>query len=76
MQGHNALANPVAIDEPPYTSLGSNLSFMARLNLLDLTRLTNDTIYHQAQFLPMPTKLLSNIPKFEWKAGETPKPTS
>ena len=46
---------------------------MAHLNLLDLDRLMNDPIHHQAFRLPMPTKLPSDIPKFEGKAGECPQ---
>ena len=46
---------------------------MACLNLPDLARLTNEPIYHQTFWPPMPTKLQSDIPKFEGKAGECPQ---
>lgn len=43
---------------------------MAILNLLDLTKLTNDLVAHLPQWPPIPTKLPSDIPKFEGKSGE------
>ena len=46
---------------------------MARLNFPDLARLTNDPISHQPHWPPMPTKIPSDIPKFEGKAGEDPQ---
>ena len=46
---------------------------MAHLNLRDLAQLTNNPIRHQTFWPPMPTKLPSNIPKFEGKAGECPQ---
>ena len=46
---------------------------MACLNLPNLARLTNDPIYHQTFWPPMPTKIPSDIPKFEGKVGECPQ---
>ena len=46
---------------------------MACLNFPDLDRLTNDHIYHKTFWPLMPTKLPSDIPKFEGKAGECPQ---
>ena len=64
------LQTPPMIATPYHINLGSNLPFMAHLNLLDLAWLTNDPIRHQTFWPPMPTKLPSDIPKFEGKAGE------
>ena len=73
MQMHYAPANPTTITAPSHINLGSNIPFMARLNLHDLARLTNDPIPHQAFWPPMPTKLPSDIPNFEGKVGESPQ---
>ena len=73
IQMHYALANPNTMAAPPHNNLGSNLPFMAHLNLPDLARLTNDPIRHQTFWPPMPTKLPSDIPKFEGKEGECPQ---
>ena len=73
MQGHHVPTNPTTIVGPSHINLGSNLPFMACLHFLDLARLTNEPIYHQAFLPPLPTKLPSNIPKFEGKAGECPQ---
>ena len=40
------------------------------LNLPDLSRLTNDPVAHDPAWLAVPTKLPSDIPKFEGKPGE------
>jgi len=40
------------------------------LNLTDLTRLTNNPIRYNPAWPPVPTKLPSDIPKFEGKSGE------
>ena len=70
---HYALANPTPIAAPSHINLGSNLPFMARLNLPNLARLKNDPIHHQDFWPPMPTKLPSDIPNFEGKAEECPQ---
>ena len=72
MQVHYAPANPTTIPSPSH-NLGSNLPFMAHLNLPDLAQLTNNPIRHQTFWPPMPTKLPSDIPKFEGKEGECPQ---
>ena len=61
------------IFSPSHTNLGYYLPFMACLNSPDLAQLTNDPIGHQPHWPPMPTKLPSNIPKFEGKVGECPQ---
>jgi hypothetical protein len=48
------------------------LPFLATLHLPDLTRLLNDPICHDPSWPPMPTKLPSDIPKFEAKPNEDP----
>jgi hypothetical protein len=59
MDGTNPLPNPP-------------LPYLASLNILDLTKLTNDPILHYATWTNMPTKLPSNIMNFEGKVGEYP----
>ena len=73
MHMHYAPANPTTIPSPSHINLGSNLPFMAHLNLPDLALLTNDPIRDQTFWPPMPTKLPSDIPKFEGKAGDCPQ---
>jgi hypothetical protein len=46
------------------------LPFLVTLHLPDLTRLLNDPICHDLRWPPMPTKLPSDIPKFEAKPNE------
>ena len=44
--------------------------FLETLNLLDFSKLMNDPVRHDPSWPPIPTKLPSDIPKFEGKAGE------
>ena len=46
--------------------------FLATLNFPDLSRLTNDPILHLPIWLAIPTKLSSDIPKFDGRPGEDP----
>ena len=46
------------------------LPFHMTLNLPDLLRLTNDHVAHDLAWPVVPTKIPSNIPKFEGKPGE------
>ena len=48
------------------------LPFPAMLNLPNLLKLMNDPMRHDPSWPPVPTKLPSNIPKFEGKVGEYP----
>jgi hypothetical protein len=48
------------------------MPYLASLNIPDLTKLTNDVISHDPTWPAMPTKLPSDIPKFEGKAGDDP----
>jgi hypothetical protein len=53
-------------------SLNPPFPYLASLNIYDLTKLTNDPILCDATWPNMPTKLPSDIPKFEGKLGEDP----
>ena len=48
------------------------LPFLATLNLPDLLRLTNDPVSYDLAWPAVPTKLPSDIPKFDGKPGEDP----
>jgi hypothetical protein len=48
------------------------LPFLATLDLPDLSRILNDPIRHSPQWPVIPTKLPSDIPKFDGKVGEDP----
>jgi hypothetical protein len=48
------------------------LPFLAMLNLPELSKLMNDPISHDPTWPPIPTKLPSDILKFEGKNGEDP----
>jgi len=48
------------------------LTFLATLNLPDLSKFTNDPVRHVPGWMSILTKLPSDIPKFERKAGEDP----
>jgi hypothetical protein len=49
-----------------------NLPYLASFNIPNLTKLMNDPILHDPTWPNIPTKLPSNIPKFEGKLGEDP----
>jgi hypothetical protein len=48
------------------------MPYLASLNIPDLSKLTNDPILHDPTWSAMPTKLASDIPKFEGKEGKDP----
>ena len=48
------------------------IPFQETLNLPDLAKLMHDSVKHDAIWPPFPTKLPSDIPKFEGKVGEDP----
>jgi hypothetical protein len=50
----------------------SPFPYLSSLNIHDLTKLMNDPILHDATWPNMPTKLPSDISKFEGKLGKTP----
>jgi hypothetical protein len=48
------------------------IPYLDYLNISDLSNLTNDPILHDPTWSEIPTKLPSDIPKFEGKAVEDP----
>ena len=46
------------------------LSFLATLNFLEFSKLMNDPVCHDPTWPLVPTKLPSDIPKFEGKTSE------
>jgi hypothetical protein len=58
----------IGINPPP----PPHMPYLASLNIPDLTKLTNDPILHNPTWPAMPTKLPSDIPKFEGKVGDDP----
>jgi hypothetical protein len=79
-QGHGAYQNPGwdVIPQHQYF-MGTwgqmsqpHLPFLAMLNFPDLSILMNDPVHHDPTWPPVPTKLPSDIPKFEGKNGEDP----
>jgi hypothetical protein len=67
-QGTSPLPTPMMAGTNPPPNLP--IPYLASLNIPDLTKLTNDPILHDATWPNMPTKLPSDIPKFEGKLGE------
>ena len=55
-----------------YPQVNQQLPFIATLDLPDLSRILNDPIHHSPQWPVIPTKLPSDIPKFNGKVGEDP----
>jgi hypothetical protein len=53
-----------------YPHMNRQLPFMATLDLLDLSQILNDPIHHSPRWPIIPTKLPSDIPKFDGKPGE------
>jgi hypothetical protein len=79
-QGHDVYQNPGWPANPQAQSFPRGwgqmsqprLLFLATLNLLYLSKLMNDHVSHDPTWPLIPTKLPSNIPKFEGKNGEDP----
>ena len=55
------------------TPVRPKLMFLVTLNLEDLSNLMNDLVRHDPLWPPVPTKLPSDIPKFEGKVREDPR---
>ena len=53
-----------------YPHVNRQLPFLATLDLPDLSRILNDLICHSPQWPAIPSKLPSDIPKFDGKPGE------
>jgi hypothetical protein len=76
--GYNYPSNPVygstgvPMPHQYYLQVNQKLPFLATLDLPDLSRLTNDPIFHYLVWLAIPAKLPSDIPKFDGKSGEDP----
>ena len=75
-QGHGSYGNQAYVNQN-YQGVGHRpahprLPFLATLNILDLSILTNDPVAHDPAWPGVPTKLPSDIPKFEGKPGEDP----
>ena len=49
------------------------LPFLATLELPDVSKLTNDLIFHNPYWPPVPTKIPGDFPKFDGKTGEDPQ---
>jgi hypothetical protein len=55
-----------------HLQVNRQLPFLATLDLTDLSRLTNDPIFHSPVWPVIPSKLPSDILKFDGKPGEDP----
>ena len=53
-----------------HTQMNRQLPFLATLDLLNLSCLTNDPIFYNPSWPPIPHKLPLDIPKFDGKANE------
>jgi hypothetical protein len=79
-QGHGAYQNPGwAMIPQPKSFHGSwgqmsqpRLPFLATLNMIDLSKLMNNHMHHDLSCPSIPTKLPSDIPKFEGRTSEDP----
>lgn len=62
---------PSSHSSSPWSNLGApnTLPFLATLDIPDLYKLTNDPIYHNLRWGPIPHKIIADIPKFEGKQG-------
>ena len=65
-------SSPYQFQQNWNTAPPPKISFLATLNLPDLSKLINDPIRHSPVWPPIPTRLPSNIPKFEGKENEDP----
>jgi hypothetical protein len=48
------------------------IPFLAMLNMSDLSKIMNEPVSHDPTWPTLPTKIPSNIPKFEGKNGKDP----
>ena len=55
-----------------FPQVNRQFHFLATLDLLDLSRILNDLILHSPYWPFMPTKLPSDIPKFDGQPGDGP----
>lgn len=71
--GHGPTGVPMTYGYRQYPHANQKLPLLDTLDLPCLSYLTNDPILHALFWPTIPTKLLSNIPKFNGKPREDPK---
>ena len=66
------LQGPSSHFSSPWPKSGASNTFplLETLDIPYLYKLTNDTIYHNLLWPPIPHKISTDIPKFEGKQGE------
>jgi hypothetical protein len=70
--GYGGGSNPYNFQKNWNSVQPLKISFLATLNLLDLSKLINDPIRHSSAWPPIPTKFPFDIPKFKGKVNEDP----
>jgi hypothetical protein len=65
--GYGPTGVPMQYGYHQYQQPNQKLPFLTKLDLLDMSHLTNDPILHAPFWPTIPAKLPSNIPKFRWK---------
>jgi hypothetical protein len=70
--GYIPIGVPMQYGYHQYQQTNRQLPFLATLDLPNLSRLTNDPILHAPFWPTIPTKLPSDIPKFDGKPREDP----
>jgi hypothetical protein len=70
--GWNAVPNTPSFAGGLGQMLQPRIPFLAMLNLPYLSKIMNEPVSHDTTWTPVPTKLPSDIPKFEGKNGEEP----
>jgi hypothetical protein len=79
--GYNYPPNPVygptgvPMTHQYYLQVNQQLPFLVTLDLPDLSRLTNDPIFHSPVWPAIPAKLPADIPKFDGKSMEKTQTT-
>jgi hypothetical protein len=68
--GPTSLSTGLPPQSHQYLHVNRQLPFLATLDLPDLSRILNDPIRNSPQWPAIPSKLPSDIPKFDGKAGE------
>lgn len=69
--GPYGLNMPLPLDQNLFSNM--HFPFLAPLQLLDLSRLTNDPIHHNLAWTNDPLNILKHIPKFDDKIQEDMK---
>jgi hypothetical protein len=68
--GPTGLSTGLPPQSHQYPQVNRQLPFIATLDLPNLSRILNDPICHSPQWPTIPSKIPSNIPKFDGKVGE------